>query len=217
MVTNICGVLPNVYGTSEWNLLRVTILVPAFLRRLLGFLEKFVHPYGIICRVLSCFLGLSSYLTVNQSVTQSLTPRVLCVGKADPLYKTLFLYVSVFVLFTFKVEVDEESLSPEEQKERKIMKLLLKIKNGTPPMRKAALRQITDKAREFGAGPLFNQILPLLMSPTLEDQERHLLVKVIDRILYKLDDLVRPYVHKVRDVTGSVLGVVMNYVYCDRS
>lgn len=78
------------------------------------------------------------------------------------------------------------------------MKLLLKIKNGTPPMRKAALRQITDKSREFGAGPLFSQILPLLMSPTLEDQERHLLVKVIDRILYKLDDLVRPYVHKVR-------------------
>ena len=89
-------------------------------------------------------------------------------------------------------------MSAEEQKERRIMKLLLKIKNGTPPMRKAALRQITDKAREFNAGPLFNQILPLLMSPTLEDQERHLLVKVIDRILYKLDDLVRPYVHKVR-------------------
>lgn len=61
----------------------------------------------------------------------------------------------------------------------------------------SALRQITDKAREFGADALFNQILPLLMSPTLEDQERHLLVKVIDRILYKLDDLVRPYVHKV--------------------
>ena len=98
------------------------------------------------------------------------------------------------------VDVDEETLSPEEQKERKIMKLLLKIKNGTPPMRKAALRQITDKAREFGAGPLFNQILPLLMSPTLEDQERHLLVKVIDRILYKLDDLVRPYVHKVSKI-----------------
>ncbi|ELW62726.1 Splicing factor 3B subunit 1 [Tupaia chinensis] len=103
------------------------------------------------------------------------------------------------------VDVDESTLSPEEQKERKIMKLLLKIKNGTPPMRKAALRQITDKAREFGAGPLFNQILPLLMSPTLEDQERHLLVKVIDRILYKLDDLVRPYVHKaaLRQITDK--------------
>lgn len=32
--------------------------------------------------------------------------------------------------------MDESTLSPEEQKERKIMKLLLKIKNGTPPMRK---------------------------------------------------------------------------------
>ncbi len=78
-------------------------------------------------------------------------------------------------------QVDESALSVEEQKERKIMKLLLKVKNGTPPQRKSALRQLTDKARDFGAGPLFNQILPLLMQPTLEDQERHLLVKVIDR------------------------------------
>ncbi|KND02673.1 splicing factor 3B subunit 1 [Spizellomyces punctatus DAOM BR117] len=100
---------------------------------------------------------------------------------------------------------DEAELSVDELKERKIMRLLLKIKNGTPPMRKTALRQITDKAREFGAGPLFNQILPLLMSPTLEDQERHLLVKVIDRVLYKLDDLVRPYVHKILVVIEPLL------------
>lgn len=102
-------------------------------------------------------------------------------------------------------EEDEEELSPDEQKERKIMKLLLKVKNGTPPQRKTALRQLTDKAREFGAGPLFNQILPLLMSPTLEDQERHLLVKVIDRVLYKLDELVRPFVHKILVVIEPLL------------
>ncbi|XP_022991062.1 splicing factor 3B subunit 1-like [Cucurbita maxima] len=102
-------------------------------------------------------------------------------------------------------EEDEEGLSPEEQKERKIMKLLLKVKNGTPPQRKTALRQLTDKAREFGAGPLFNRILPLLMQPTLEDQERHLLVKVIDRVLYKLDELVRPYVHKILVVIEPLL------------
>jgi splicing factor 3B subunit 1 len=100
---------------------------------------------------------------------------------------------------------DETELSMEELKERKILRLLLKIKNGTPPMRKSALRQITDKAREFGAGPLFNAILPLLMSLTLEDQERHLLVKVIDRILYKLDDLVRPFVHKILVVIEPLL------------
>lgn len=102
-------------------------------------------------------------------------------------------------------EKDEETLKPEESKKRKIMKLLLKVKNGTPPQRKTALRQLTDKAREFGAGPLFDQILPLLMSPTLEDQERHLLVKVIDRILYKLDELVRPFVHKILVVIEPLL------------
>lgn len=58
---------------------------------------------------------------------------------------------------------------PEEMKERKIMKLLLTIKNGSPSMRKSPIRQVTDKAREFGAGSLFNQILPWLMSRTLED------------------------------------------------
>lgn len=100
---------------------------------------------------------------------------------------------------------DENSLSVEELKERKIMRLLLKVKNGTPPMRKTALRQITDNARQFGAGPLFNQILPLLMERTLEDQERHLLVKVIDRVLYKLDELVRPFVHKILVVIEPLL------------
>ncbi|KAI9835149.1 MAG: U2 snRNP component prp10 [Sarea resinae] len=100
---------------------------------------------------------------------------------------------------------DENAMSVEDLKERKIMRLLLKVKNGTPPMRKTALRQLTDNARQFGAGPLFNQILPLLMEKSLEDQERHLLVKVIDRVLYKLDDLVRPYVHKILVVIEPLL------------
>jgi splicing factor 3B subunit 1 len=102
-------------------------------------------------------------------------------------------------------DVVEEELSLEEQKERQIMRLLLKIKGGTPPQRKAALRQIADKARYFGAGPLFNQLLPLMISPSLEDLERHLLVKVIDRVLFRLDELVRPYVHKILAVIEPML------------
>eukprot|EP00919_Chromeraceae_sp_WS-2016_P049101 GHVR01116118.1.p1 GENE.GHVR01116118.1~~GHVR01116118.1.p1 ORF type:complete len:822 (-),score=189.26 GHVR01116118.1:573-3005(-) len=85
------------------------------------------------------------------------------------------------------------------------MKHLLKIKNGNPIMRKQSLREITARAREFGAEALFNQLLPLMMSSTLEDQERHLLVKVMDRILYRLDDLVRPYVHKILVVVEPML------------
>ncbi|VDN52048.1 unnamed protein product [Dracunculus medinensis] len=103
------------------------------------------------------------------------------------------------------MDVDESLLSKEELIEREIMTYLLKIKNGTPPQRKSGLRKITENARRFGAGALFNQILPLLMSPTLEDQERHLMVKVIDRVLYKLDDLVRPYVHKILVVIEPLL------------
>lgn len=100
---------------------------------------------------------------------------------------------------------DETEMDIEELKERKVMRLLLKIKNGAPPARRSAMKQITERARDFGAGCLFNQILPLLMSPTLEDQERHLLVKVIDRILFKLDDLVRPFVHKILVVIEPLL------------
>ena len=100
---------------------------------------------------------------------------------------------------------DENKMSVEELKERKIMRLLLKVKNGNPPSRKTALRQLTDNARQFGAKALFDQILPLLMEKTLEDQERHLLVKVIDRVLYKLDELVRPYVHKILVVIEPLL------------
>ncbi|GAB66244.1 splicing factor putative [Plasmodium cynomolgi strain B] len=101
--------------------------------------------------------------------------------------------------------VDESDLSQEELKERKLMILLLKIKNGTPSVRRAALRAITDKVKELGPEILFNLILPLMMHNTLEDQERHLLVKVIDRILFKLDDLVRPYVHKILVVIEPLL------------
>ena len=102
-------------------------------------------------------------------------------------------------------DTDERQLSREERREREILQLLLKIKNGTPQMRKTALRVITEKARDYGAAALFDKILPLLMERTLEDYERHLLVKVVDRILYRLDELVRPYVHRILVVIEPLL------------
>ncbi|KAH3680554.1 hypothetical protein WICPIJ_008245 [Wickerhamomyces pijperi] len=100
---------------------------------------------------------------------------------------------------------DSNELSLDEQKEIKIMKLLLKVKNGSPQVRKVAMRTMTEKAREFGAKALFNQILPLLLEKSLDDQERHLLVKVIGRVLYKLDELVKPYTHKILVVISPLL------------
>lgn len=100
---------------------------------------------------------------------------------------------------------EDTEMTAEELKERKVLKLLLKVKNGMPLQRKQALRQLSDKALEFGPELLFHKILPLLMSPTIEEQERHLLVKVIDRVLYKLDDLVRPYVRDILNVIQPLL------------
>ena len=85
------------------------------------------------------------------------------------------------------------------------MKLLLLIKNGQAKERKVAMRTLTDRAPHFGPAPLFNQVLPLLMSPSLEDQERHLLVKVIDRILFKLQERVRPFCHRILMVIVPML------------
>ncbi|XP_954908.1 splicing factor subunit, putative [Theileria annulata] len=99
----------------------------------------------------------------------------------------------------------EDDLTSDEITERRILALLLKVKNGTPPHRRQALRLLASKAKEFGPGPLFNQILPLMMQSTLQDQERHLMVKVIDRILFKLRDSVRPYVHKILVVIEPLL------------
>lgn len=100
---------------------------------------------------------------------------------------------------------EEDDLTPEEARERKVLALLLKIKNGTPQMRKAAMKQISEGAKQLGPAALFNQILPLMMSTTIEDNERHLLVKVIDRILHRLSDEIKPYVHKILVVIEPML------------
>ena len=99
----------------------------------------------------------------------------------------------------------DEQLTPEQAKERKILALLLKIKNGTPQMRKQATKLLIDQSRHLGPEPIFNNILPLLMSATIDDQERHILVKLIDRLLLKLQDQVRPFVHKILVVIEPLL------------
>jgi len=63
------------------------------------------------------------------------------------------------------------------------MKLLFIMGNRTL-LRMVVLWQYTDKfidkARKLGIGPLSNKILLLLIQPTLEDEEWHLLMKVIE-------------------------------------
>ncbi len=100
---------------------------------------------------------------------------------------------------------NEEDLPAEEANERRILLLLLKVKNGAPPQRKSALRQLADKARVFGAGALFRCILPVMTSPALTEQERHLLVKVLERVMDRLGELVRPHAAEILRVMQPML------------
>ena len=99
----------------------------------------------------------------------------------------------------------EKNLSPQEQRERKVMALLLKIKNGTPEIRRQAMKTLTERAKDYGPGSILSQLLPLLLSPVLDAYERHLMVKTLDRCLYKFGELVKPYVHNILVVVEPML------------
>lgn len=101
--------------------------------------------------------------------------------------------------------VDSKLTTTEEKHDIQVMRLLLKIKNGTQIVRKRSLRQLTDSSKKFGPKILFSQILPLLVEPTLEEQERQLLVKLIGRVLFQVDHLVRPYTSKILMVISPLL------------
>jgi hypothetical protein len=47
----------------------------------------------------------------------------------------------------------------------------------------------------------------LKLPPTLKNQEHYLLVKVINRVLYELDDLVHSYIHNIHVVIEPLFKV----------
>ena len=102
-------------------------------------------------------------------------------------------------------EEDGGHLTAEEAKERRIMRLLLRIKNGTPPMRKVALKQIADKRARLWRGaalqpdPAADDVAdargPGAPPPRQGDRPRPL----------QAGRAVRPYVHKILVVVEPLL------------
>ena len=107
--------------------------------------------------------------------------------------------------------IDESKLTQDEIKQRNVLTLILKIKNGLPNIRKNASRQITEKAKEYGAELILSQLLPLIISPTIDDYERHLLIKLLNKLLFKLDYLIRPYSHKILNSVLPLLNDENNF------
>ncbi|KAK5961341.1 U2 snRNP complex subunit HSH155 PWA37_001194 [Arxiozyma heterogenica] len=100
---------------------------------------------------------------------------------------------------------NSDSSSPETKNERNLLLLLLKIKNGNSVVRKVAMKKLTSKCIEFGPKLIFDSILPILLDRSLEDRERQLMIKVVDRILYRLGDSVKSYTRNILTVVSPLL------------
>ena len=99
--------------------------------------------------------------------------------------------------------VDE--LSEEDQKKRKYLQLLLKVKNGNTQVRREATKNLISKCETFGPQLVFDSTLPILLDRELEDQERHLLIKLTDRLLYKFGSAAAPFSKHILDIMGPLL------------
>lgn len=110
---------------------------------------------------------------------------------------------------TSQTEIEAAPVPPEaaQEIEGQIAHQLLLVQNGTSPVRMQAARHLAASVRTLGAGPLFNQVLPRLMSPTLDERpwEHELLLHVVERALCELGELVRPYAHKLCVVLEPLL------------
>lgn len=98
-----------------------------------------------------------------------------------------------------------QSLSKDEQQERSLLLLLLKIKNGDSISRKTSMKTLRDNCNDYGPKLILDSILPILLDRSLEDQERNLMIKVVGRVLFKLGGEIRPHAHKVLTVISPLL------------
>lgn len=95
--------------------------------------------------------------------------------------------------------------SPDDKRRLRAMELVFRAKNGQPPVRRKALRQLGSSANSLGVSAIFGIVLPLMLEPALEDAERHVLTKLLGRVVYQLDDKVRPYTHKIIAAVAPLL------------
>jgi len=107
--------------------------------------------------------------------------------------------------FGHLLKLSEEDAEGDTKREVQSMKLILKVKNGSQIVRKRAMRTLTQNAEKFGPKLLLKQILPVLLEPVLGEQERHLLVKLVGRIITQLNVSIQPFTQELIHVLSPFL------------
>ncbi|KAJ4970947.1 hypothetical protein NE237_004046 [Protea cynaroides] len=123
-------------------------------------------------------------------------------------------------------EENEEKLSPDQQRQREILNLLLMAKSGTPSPRKTTLTQLTDEVRELGelvrplVSKFFAVLEPLLIideytrargreitSNLSKTEALAIIVAAIQSYMNSIDEAVRNTTAKDFNVIASALGI----------
>lgn len=110
----------------------------------------------------------------------------------------------------FGALLDTESTSNQStvipDKHKQILTLVLKAKNGAPSTRRLALRSLTNRLAELNPTLIFDIVIPILLDTSLDDQERYIMVKLVDRVLHKLaSEGAQPYAERLLNAISPML------------
>ena len=108
--------------------------------------------------------------------------------------------------------VPEEGLTGLEKRERKVLTFLLKIKNGTSSIRKNATKDLLSRAIDLGADSVLKPLLSLLQLGSFDEWERHLLIKILDRLFFVLKNQIDPFTAKILQIFSPLLTDENNYI-----
>uniref|UniRef100_A0A7S1W9J5 Splicing factor 3B subunit 1 domain-containing protein n=1 Tax=Neobodo designis TaxID=312471 RepID=A0A7S1W9J5_NEODS len=109
------------------------------------------------------------------------------------------------LLLQYRHIANDADLPADVARSVMVLRCLLRIKNGDVKQRKQGYRMIAEKARYFGPEILFQHIFELWMSETLDNAEKHAIVKLIDRVLFHLGDVVTDTVPQILTVIQPLL------------
>lgn len=120
------------------------------------------------------------------------------VNDALPEYEGILMRKEDIKYFSSLVNLTLDDIEdPEDRKKYRTMDLVFKIKNGTPAIRKKAMRSINSNAKDLGANILFAVILPLMLEPSLDLADRYIVTKLLGRLVYQLQDTIKPFTHQI--------------------
>jgi splicing factor 3B subunit 1 len=89
--------------------------------------------------------------------------------------------------------------------ELKILRLFLQIKFGSIPARRIASKALVDKATDLNLQVLVKSLISLLMISSLKEQERHIFLKILEKLILKYGDTLSSFASQILIIVEPLL------------